>query len=406
MTALSDRLKALGVKIGAQDLPPRTPKPSTSLDDILHGRVLPTGTGDAYLVEEIYPTGFAYGSRNIEITSPASLLLEWARASQLGECSPESYYFLDTETTGLSGGTGTYPFLVGIGHFTPRGFELHQFLMRDPTDEPALLTALSEALTSCRALVTYNGKAFDAPLLNTRYTLQGITSPLPDLPNLDLLPLARRVWRNRLPSRSLSYIESAILGAYRSQEEVPGWMIPQIYFDYLRSGDARPLAGVLYHNAMDILALAALFSYSVDLLHHPLEFEGIDPLDLTGVANLYEDLGYSDSAVDLYRLGLEKGLPEEHFWNSIERLARLHRRRGEWEAAVDLWRKAAQAGSIEAMVELAKYYEHEARNSPEALIWTQQAIEKASGVSFPPYIRRQVLGELEHRRARLLRKIS
>jgi hypothetical protein len=278
--------------------------------------------------------------------------------------------------------------------------------MRDPYDEPALLTALTEALTPCKALVTYNGKAFDAPLLNTRYTLQGMTSPLYDLPNLDLLPLARRVWRNRLPSRSLSYIEVAILQAYRTQEEVPGWMIPQIYFDYLRSGDPRPLAGVIYHNAMDILALAALFSYSVDLLHHPLEIDDLDPLDLSAVAMLFDDLGYPDAAAELLRQSLEKGLPEEHFWGSMERLARLHRRKGEWDQAAGLWMKGARAGNLEAMVELAKYYEHEARSSPDALIWTEQAIEKATSATFPPYLSHQILAELEHRRSRLLRKIG
>lgn len=406
MPDLSDRLKALGVKIGAQDLPRPAPRRSTNLDDVLHGRLLQNASGEAYLVEEIYPADYAHGRIGIGILSSAGLLHEWGRASHLDGCSPSGYYFLDTETTGLSGGTGTYPFLVGIGHFTERGFELQQYLMRDPTDEPALLSALTEALSPCQALVTYNGKAFDAPLLNTRYILQGLSSPVIPLPNLDLLPLARRIWRARLPSRSLSYLETAVMGAYRSQEEVPGWLIPQIYFDYLRSGDARPLGGVLYHNAMDILALAALFSYCIELLARPLELDGIDPLDLVSIAALLEDLGYTDTAVQVFRSGLEKGLPEEYFWNTIDRLARLHRRKGDWQQAALFWQKAAAAGRWEAMVELAKYYEHVARSAADALSWTKSALELAAGPAFPPYLRRQVTADLEHRRSRLLRILS
>lgn len=405
MPDLSDRLKALGVRIGAADLARPASRPPQNLDDILHGRLRSTVNGETYQVDNIYPSGYTHGNTGIDILSSTTSLLEWARASHLGECAPQGYYFLDTETTGLSGGTGTYPFLVGVGHFTGSGFELHQLLMRDPSDEQALLTALVEMLAPCRALVTYNGKAFDAPLLNTRFVLQAIDSPLQSLPNLDLLPLARRIWRSRLPSRSLTYIESAVFGAYRAVDEVPGWQIPQIYFDYLRSGDARPLAGVLYHNAMDILALAALFSYCVELLNHPLDVAGVDPLDLVGIASLLEEMGYVESAAAIFRQGLEKGLPEEHFWNTAEHLARLHRRRGEWFEAVSYWEKAARAGRLDAMIELAKYYEHQARSSPDALVWTRMAIEMINSASFPPYLRRQILPELEHRQARLLRKI-
>jgi tetratricopeptide (TPR) repeat protein len=269
-----------------------------------------------------------------------------------------------------------------------------------------MLTALGGSIQACQALVTYNGKSFDAPLLNTRYTLHGFESPIPSLAHLDLLPLARRLWKDSLPSRSLGNIEFSILGAARTQDEVPGWMIPQIYFDYLRSGDPHPLSGVLYHNAMDILSLAGLFSHTVSLLANPIELDVPDGVDLVSIARLMEDLGYPDIAITLYKRGLEKGLAEPFFWDSLNRLALLHRKRLEWEAAIELWQKAAQHKQIEAHVELAKYFEHIARSPRDALTWTDMAIEIVSQPGYPRYLQRHLLPGLEHRRGRLLGKIS
>ncbi|HVN54770.1 MAG TPA: ribonuclease H-like domain-containing protein [Anaerolineaceae bacterium] len=406
MDSLSEKLKSLGVKVGVESIPRPEPKPAFDLARVIPGRVQETLYGETYRIDSLYPPDYRHGNVSLSVTASLRMMTEWGRANHLADGDCTNFFFLDTETTGLSGGTGTYAFLVGIGRYHENGFELVQFIMRDPTEEPALLAALNEFLSSCRALVTYNGKAFDAPLLNTRFLMQGLTSPLGALPHLDLLPLARRLWRDRLPSRSLGYIEAAILGAYRTQEEVPGFLIPQIYFDYLRSGDARPLQGVIYHNAKDVLALAALFSHTVQLLANPLELEIEESLDIVSIARLFEDLGYQDSAIQLYHLGLEKGLPEEFFWETIQRLALLHRRRLEWPKALELWKKAASYGKIEAHVELAKYCEHTSRDYPEALAWTQAAIETVMEPRFPLYLRKQLLPDLEHRRLRLLKRLD
>jgi uncharacterized protein YprB with RNaseH-like and TPR domain len=402
--SLSERLKSLGVRVGAQDLPRKDAKPLYTIDQVLSGQRRATALGETYIVETFYPADYRHGNTGLSYTTSLKMITEWGRVNHLVDCQPSAFAFLDTETTGLSGGTGTYPFLVGVGRYAEDGFHLIQYLMGDPAEEPALLTALTNDLHPCQAMVTYNGKAFDAPLLNTRFTLQGLTSPLPVLAHLDLLPLARRLWRDRLPSRALSYLEASILGATRTQEEVPGWMIPQVYFDYLRTGDARPLAGVLYHNAMDILALAGLFSRTVEMLANPLELDIQDGTDLVAIARLFEELGYLDTSVLIYRRGLEKGLPEEFFWETVERLSLLFRRRGDWPAAVDLWRKAAQHGQVYAHIELAKYAEHELRDPEEALAWTHAAIDHAGNLRVPGYVRRKLLAELEHRLARLVKK--
>lgn len=406
MDSLSDKLKAMGVRIGARDLPRPQRQPLYSIDKVVQGKFTSTRFGETFLTEARYPADYQHGNNPLTTSVSLRRMFEWSRTLTLEDGNLQQFTFLDTETTGLAGGTGTYAFMVGVGRFIDDGFELVQFFMRDPTEEPALLAALDEYIHPCRAIVTFNGKAFDAPLLNTRYTLSGFTSPLHLLEHIDLLPLARRLWRDRLPSRALSYLEVSILGAFRTQEEVPGWMIPQIYFDYLRSGDARPLAGVFYHNAMDILSLATLFGYTARMLIEPLEETMEENMDRVAVARLYEDLGHPDEAIQIFRRALEGGLPEPVFWETVERLSLVYKHMGNWVEAAGLWRKAAEHGQLYAFVELAKMYEHGLRDPVEALRWTQAAIDRVNSVGFPAYERRAAIGDLEHRIDRLKRKCS
>ncbi len=186
--------------------------------------------------------------------------------------------------------------------------------------------------------------------------------PFKDFSHLDLLPLARRLWRDRLPSRALKYLEENILGAPRTIDEVPGYEIPYLYFDYLRTGDAGPLKGVFYHNAMDIVALAALMNHMASILDAPFGGQVQHGLDFVSLAKLYEDLDRREEAARLYERGLEAGLGEADFGAAVQRLSALHRRRGDLEAAATLWQKAAAQGHVYAHVELAKYFEHSRRD--------------------------------------------
>ncbi len=284
--------------------------------------------------------------------------------------------------------------------------------MRDPAEEAALLWALSEFLSPCPALVTFNGKAFDVPLLNARYITNGEQPPLASAAHLDLLPLARRLWRDRLPSRALGYLEEHILGLTRGQEDVPGWVIPSLYFDYLRSGDARPLKSVFYHNAIDVLSMAALLSHVADLFDAALGSEkaaretAVHGVDLVAMGKLFEELSRPETALRLYEHGLESELPEEIHWEAVRRLSFVHKRSGHMLAAVDLWRQAAGGGQVYAHVELAKYYEHRARDYGEAADWTQTAVALVEASGFPRQARQRWLAELEHRLARLRRKMG
>jgi uncharacterized protein len=404
---LAEKLKSMGVKIGAADIQPQgsTPKKNAAIQSVVEGHFVSTRQGDTFVAEQSYPSDYHHGLTALRITVPLMTIAQWARDARLSDLPLESFAFLDVETSGLAGGTGTYAFLVGVGRFEGDLFHLVQFFMRDPAEESAMLEGLTEFLAPNAALVTFNGKAFDAPLLVTRFLLHDMPVPFKDFSHLDLLPLARRLWRDRLPSRALKYLEENVLGAPRTLDEVPGYEIPYLYFDYLRTGDATPLKGVFYHNAMDIVALAALMNHMASILHSPFDGQVEHGLDFIALAKLFEDLDRREEAARLYEHGLEVGVDQTDFGAAVQRLSALQRRRGNLESAVSLWQKAASQGHVYAHVELAKYYEHSRRDYPEAMKWTLGAQELINSQNMPRYEYRHWMDELEHRKKRLQEKI-
>lgn len=406
MPSLSERLKSLGVKVGAQDLPPPKSTKSFPVEDVVPGRFLETHGGNTFLIEEEFPHDYIHGEVGLRISTKPQVIAEWAGELHIIEQQPEAYAFLDTETSGLAGGTGTFAFLIGVGRYTQTGFQLAQFFMRDPFEEPAMLVALEEFLAPCQTIVSFNGKAFDVPLLNTRYTLQGWKSPFKNLGHVDLLHLARRLWRDRLPSRTLGNLEVQILHASRTDEEIPGWMIPQLYFDYLRDGDARPLKRVFYHNAMDVVSLAALLNYTSSFLENPVARSADEYVDLAAVARLMEDLGHIDEAARLYETCIQSELPERVLFDTTNRLSMMHKRNANYPAAIPLWEQAAEGKKLYAYEELAKYYEHIAQDFPMALQWTTAALTllEMEGILDPEGMRWK--HDFQHRLQRLERKNS
>lgn len=410
--SLADKLKSLGVKTGTAELASPKPKSPYAIDSVVAGAFHSTPRGDVFVAEQVYLPDHRHGNSPIICSPPLALISQWANDARLANISLSKFAFLDTETSGLSGGTGTYAFMVGIARFVDDQFLLRQFFMRDPAEEPAMLEAIAEFLVPAQALVTFNGKAFDAPLLTTRYRLHHIPVPYKDYSHLDLLPLARRLWRDRLESRALKYLEQHILGLTRSSEEVPGYEIPWLYFDYLRTGDARPLAGVFYHNAMDVVAMAALLTHVNALMQNPYDGRVEHGLDFIALAKLFEDLGHWEEAARLFERGLEldpstgsgHGLTEADFSLAVKRLSILQKRRGDFKEAVRLWEAAAANGHIYAHIEMAKYYEHKCRDVKTALKWTRSAQEHIEHTDLPAYIRKYWLDEIGHRLERLERK--
>jgi uncharacterized protein YprB with RNaseH-like and TPR domain len=288
----------------------------------------------------------------------------------------EQWLFLDTETTGLAGGSGTYAFLVGIAWWEGGGLEIEQFFLRECSEERALLLALGERIREHPVLLTFNGKSFDWPLLETRYRMsRKIPVPAPRA-HIDFLHPARNLWRLRLGSVRLSELERHVLGWDRGADVLSG-LIPQIYFDYLRGGPPERLVPVLNHNQMDLRGLAALASRILSLLSD-VENIGQDGLELFGVSRICEKRGENGRARKLYEKSIASFLPTETDRAARRSLARLAKREGDFELACELWKYALgnSRHGYEAYEQLAIYHEHKARNPGQARQVVQQAIHE------------------------------
>lgn len=403
--SLADKLKSLGVKTGTAGLPRPKPAEGTKIESLLSGEYRQTRYGESFVYEQRFPLTQPHGQISLRPVCLPNILSEWGKDARISSLPIEKFIFFDTETSGLSGGTGTYAFMVGAGRFDGDEFILAQFFLRDPSEEPAMLEAMAEFFAPAEVLVSYNGKSFDAPLLQTRYKLHSIPVPFERYAHLDLLHLARRLWRDRLASRSLQSIEAHILGVTRTADEVPGYEIPYLYFDYLRDRDATPLKGVFYHNEVDILSLAALLNHAATMLADPHGESVQHGLDVIAIAKLFEDMQHWDEAAKLYEHGLQDSLPQEDFAKAVKRLAVLQRRRGDVEEALKWWQQAADDGHIYAYVELAKYYEHHAKDHGVAEELTHRAVSLVNESLLPVYERDYWLGELAHRLERIQRKV-
>jgi hypothetical protein len=404
MPSLSEKLKLLGVKTGAKDLPVPPRKVSYPIESVIDGIFYKTPVGETFVVK----TEHALGSNGEEfrLNQPSSMhaIAAWLGNADLLSLDIEDFIFIDTETSGLAGGTGTYVFLVGIGRFIQSTFHLQQFFLRDPIEEPGYLIALLSSFGTSKGLVTFNGKSFDVPLLRTRFIINNEVSPFEGMIHIDLLPLARRLWRDRLPSRTLGSLEQMILGTNRTEEDIPGYLIPGLYFDFLRDGDARPLKNVFYHNSMYVVSMALLLNHIVEILKDP--FNGLveDGIDWIAIAKFFEDLNETDSAASYYAHGLSKNIPDHIRTEALYRWSYMEKRRQNFDIATQIWKEATHHNEIYAFIELAKYYEHHLRDINEALQWTQMAISmlNTSGIRATDTI--AMLEALQHRLTRLERK--
>jgi tetratricopeptide (TPR) repeat protein len=321
---------------------------------------------------------------------------------------PDQWLFLDTETTGLAGGSGTYAFLVGIAWWEDGGLEIEQFFLREYSEERSLLFALRERIAEHPVVVTFNGKSFDWPLLETRYRMSR-KIPVPTFrAHLDFLHPARNLWRLRLGSVRLSELERHVLGWDRGDDLLSG-MIPQIYFDYLRGGPPERLVPVLNHNQMDLRGLAALSSRILSLLSDA-ETLGQDGLELFGVSRICEKRGQQTRARKLYEKSIASLLPTETDRAARRSLAKLAKREGDFEVACELWKDAVgnSRHGYEAYEQLAIYYEHKARDPEQAQQIVRQAINELRRAfqvgDITPSAYREFKAKFDRRMERLERK--
>ncbi|HEX5816835.1 MAG TPA: ribonuclease H-like domain-containing protein [Methylomirabilota bacterium] len=377
--------------------PPRAAR--EPIERIVGGEVVDTGAGSLLVVRQEYPTGHRHGRVALDGVrrAPLDVLARLARLPGPPP-DPDRLLFLDTETTGLAGGTGTYAFLVGAGWLEDDRFVVTQYFMRDLDEEPALLAALAPVVERAEALVTFNGGGFDLPLLETRFVLARRRWP-GMLPHLDLLRPARRVWATSLEDCRLGTLERRVLGLAR-ESDVPGGLIPTLYFDWLRLRRGAPLARVFAHNRDDVLSLAALLGWFGEALGEAPE---ISPAEWAGLGRLWEPIDV-DRALVCYRTALDAGLDGEHAHFVRLRLAWWEKRSARWDAARALWEMAARHGAFDPRPweELAKFHEHRRRDFVAAHSVVTAAIDLARAAGAAG----RVLDAFGHRLGRIERRLG
>lgn len=356
---------------------------AVDLNELVPGEEIENDHGRFFLAHSGLGASAYHGCRCIQELSTmdmeaASLL---ANDPELAACNCVDGLYLDTETTGLAGGTGTFAFLIGIGWFEGDSFVTQQLFARDFSEERACLTFLQDIARRKRFLVTFNGKSFDVGLLSARYIMNRLPDPLTDLPHLDLLHPSRRLLGHRLDNARLVTLERSVLGLKRTGD-IPGSEIPQRYFDWLKRRDGRLMKDVFTHNRLDVISMATLMVHLTELLSGNPDTEYTDHGDLFAAARLFHDRGHGEGA---HRFLKPLIFSDNHFIaeEAGKFLSLMFKRAGRWEDAIDIWQTmiSHDPGNTFAVEELAKWYEHRARDFEQALSLVNQALEKAYGIS-------------------------
>ena len=389
MAATADKFSRLAALKPTRPIPARpaairTPDEADALGRLLGAGVARNHFGEHLSIRNWFSTP--------EFTDPSSTTLELlsrtrdeslSRKTRAALEDPEKWLFLDTETTGLAGGTGTYAFLIGLAWWDACGLQVEQLFMRDFAEEHSLLHELSHRIAERPVVVTFNGKSFDWPLLENRFTMTRSIAVPKLAAHLDLLHPARALWKLRLGSVRLVELERHVIDAPRlgwhRENDVASALIPQYYFDYLRGGPAEPLAGVVRHNQMDLRGLAALFCKVNELLSAaPNAANEIESLDLFGLSRFLQRRGDPDRAHSACAQALAMGLPAEFRPKARRDLALMAKRRGEHARAAEIWLQivADLHDGIHACEQLAIYYERHARDLAKAAEFAQLAIAK------------------------------
>lgn len=381
----------------------RIDKRARPITEWIEGEEVITPFGILFMREQIYGSGYRHGEmlldRVMEIpTYPVSWV---SRDEGLTDLDFAQTLFLDVETTGLTGGTGTLAFLVGVGYFEGSRFVTRQFFLRDFSEEKAMLWCLSDLAQKSRFLVTFNGKRFDIPLLETRFILSRMESPFEDLPNYDLLFPSRRIWRGAYEDCRLSTLESSVLGIHR-EDDVPSELIPYIYFDYLASGNGSEIHRVFFHNRMDVLSLVTLAARIHELVHNPRTASRREWIESYALGKLLSGQGRRRQAIECFHDAL-RCCKDSREWEVLKSLSLAMKREKQMERAASIWMEmisVERGRELFPYEELAKFYEHQKKDHLEALKWVEEAFEALSFMS--PLERSALL----HRHSRLQSKIE
>jgi len=355
-----------------------------ALEKIVRGEEIENKHGRFFLASDIMPGNCRHGRRNIcealNLDMHAAGVL--AGDNTLSNCRCEEGLFLDTETTGLSGGTGTMAFLIGLGWFEDGAFHIRQIFARDFSEERAALFYLTEIAAQKNFLVTFNGKAFDVNLLSTRFIMNRLKSDLVNLPHLDLLHPSRRILGHRLENSRLGTLEVEVLGVFR-EGDIPGWEIPQRYFDWLKQRDGRLLEAIFEHNKLDVISMATLTAHLTEILCAKQEVQNSHADDYLAAARLLFKRRDTERAGKILEVFDEQQTDAQLSVISKKELSFLYKRTGRWEQATQIWQGLLEItpADFSAVSEMAKWLEHHARDYHAAKILVESALSQNNGFS-------------------------
>jgi uncharacterized protein YprB with RNaseH-like and TPR domain len=377
-------------------------KSGRDVDDMVRGRIQTNGYGSCYLIEKRLPLSFLHGGYELGAALDISGdVITALGGEQCGGLQAGQLLYLDTETTGLSGGAGTLAFLIGTGFFEKDDFVIRQYFMRDYNEETAMLAELQELFADHKGFVTFNGKSFDINLLQSRFISNRFKPFFRDFPNVDLLYPSRRVWGLKLESCRLSSLEESILGQYR-QDDIPGAQIPSVYFKYVEDRDASEIKRVISHNEMDILSMVSLLIKLSTMMNNPFS-ETDCGFELLGMGRLFEANGKTEDMLECLKACTSSGLYSVRM-RAVRKLTGVYKRNGSYEQALEYW-KAIEAENPELetfhLIEMAKYYEHKAKDPEQALRIAEKAVKNCLRAGLPDS---RQLEELKKRCSRLKRK--
>ncbi len=337
---------------------------------------------------------------------PGKVLACLSREPEFEDLDLSTALFLDLETTGLSGGTGTVPFNIGLGYYRDDKFWVGQYFLSELAAESRMILDLERFLKDMdiRSIVTFNGKTFDMPLLETRFILQRIPFRLGNLPHLDFLFPARSLWKHKYESCRLSHLAHNVLVTGRD-DDIPSSEVPWRYFQFLQTGNYDLIEPVLYHNAEDILSLLGLVILGASIFSDDPDSCSQDAMDFFGAGKVLEKVGETEKAADFFQRALNGSLSDEVGLSTRRRLAAQYKRFQHWEKAVAIWIEMAQAQNassdlLYSLRELSMYYEHRAKNYPDAHRYAEEGYVVSMGFS------EHYLSDFSHRKDRLKQKIK
>lgn len=393
---------------GRKTFSARQSKP-VHISELLTGNTVDTPYGPCFYTEEKIPLDRIFGDYSLaetELYFPGREdIYSFVYQDNIQDVELNQALFFDTETTGLAGGAGTYIFLMGLGFFTDDSFCVRQYFMSDYNEEEAFLWSINQLFSrGFKMLVSYNGKCYDFPLMQTRFIMTRIPMQLTYQHHLDLLFPTRRLWKRRLQDCSLSNIEKRVLNIQRN-EDIPGYMIPHVYFRYLQNKDARPLKPVFAHNLQDIISLAILTTKIGQVLQDPFN-AGIrkNGIDLFSIGKIFEGYKKYEFSSRCYEEALNCDLSDEQSLEVLKLASFAYKRQGNWKQAESTWRDIISLSKefiLYPYEELAKYYEHQLKDYSRANNIIEEALARLKEEKSDPDSKDKWIQELNHRMERI-----